>query len=891
MSGSGVRMTASDVHAGQVMGGRSPREPPVSPCSLTSDGRSSPSAVGKQPFSPVSLGAVADLSRTSVLGNKCAVTEAACLDDAHDLMLVSCDAMPSAAGPDGLNDGDVSAGGHDGATAPSAATAAACDTSLLDACSRVAPGLSDVASEVMSAAPGAACVNFAQATSAVADVASPDAASAPAAASSDVCPPASEPRRPAGPAPRRSARARVPSAIAASAAAAPVKRERRRKRCDAFPVEQDVAPVGKRPSSTDDGFSLDGPSPLELSKSRASSALPRQPTLDLPLPRPSHDLAHVTPGRGTPTAAADIKRQQLLARLHAINAEKAKLALASPIPRHSVSSSQLQGLLTPACPPVTPATSGSALYSQGRSCASPAASTSTCGATALTALDLGADRVSGVGSGPATPGVGTEGRSTSTTDRVSRRPSRPRTPSVWLKPAPGEPTIGALTTPTMPSGWSRDPRVKYCRRIVNELLRHTQAKPFSAPVNELWPPESIPNYFVIVKQPMDLGTIKRTLEAGGYCSFDSNDVAAGRMMSLARFQSDVLQVFTNAMLYNRPGDSLYQCAFTLRDEFQRLLIDVPDEAPPAAKGAARRGSRRAKTAPAVKAKKASPAKRGSPTSPSASAPKAAAPKRAPKGKRPVLGTAAPEAPGARGSAATLSGASGEGAGSCSPGQAAAGSRPAKLPVPAPPQSVREIRRKLAQLQDERAYVEVFSMGHAKGGAGFMKRAAMLYHVEMRFEEKERLGNNISTLSVDKLGKVVQLVARKSAGRAEVNNNDEYELDMDALDNNTLREMEAYVEACLPAAKRRTVKDVSSYPSVAAIDSAMLVLRTQMTNILARREQARAHRRRMGSYSSEDSDSSDGDSSDGDSSDSGSRSSDSDSSSSGESGSDTESEGE
>lgn len=884
-------MTASDVHAGQVMGGRSPREPPVSPCSLTSDGRSSPPAVSKQPFSPVSLGAVADLSRTSVLDHKRGVTEAACLDDARDLMLVSCDAMPSASGPDGMNDGDVLTGGHDGATAPSAPTAAECDASLLDSCSRVAPGLSDVASEVMSAAPGASCVNFAQATSAVADAAAPDASSAPAAASSDACPPASDPR-PAGPAPRRSARARVPSAIAASAAAAPVKRERRRKRCDAFPVEQDVAPVGKRPSPTDDVFPLaDGPSPLELSKSRAASAPPRKPTLDLPLPGPSRGVALLTPGSGTPTASADIKRQQLLARLHAINAEKAKLTLAAPVPRHSVSSSQLQGLVSPGCLPVTPATPSSALYSQGRSCASPAASTSTCGATALSALDLGADRGSAVGSGPATPGGGAEGPSTSTTDRVSRRPSRPRTPSVWLKPAPGEPAIGALAAPSMPSGWSRDPRVKYCRRIVNELLRHAQAKPFSAPVNELWPPESIPDYFVIVKQPMDLGTIKRTLEAGGYCSFDPSDVAAGRMMSLARFQSDVLQVFTNAMLYNRPGDSLYQCAFTLRDEFQRLVVDMPDEAPPASKGAARRGSRKPKPVPAVKAKKTSPAKRASPTSPNVSAPKAAAARRAPKGKRAAVAASTPDAQGVREPAATLSGASGERAVPCSPGQVAAPSRPAKLAVPAPPQSVREIRRKLTELANERAYVEVFSMGPAKGGAGFMKRAAMLYNVEMRFEEKERLSNNISLLSVDKLGKVVQLVARKSAGRAEVNNNDEYELDMDTLDNTTLREMEAYVEACLPAAKRRTVKDVSSYPSVAAIDAAMLTLRTQMNNILARREQARAHRRRMGSYSSEDSDSSDGDSSDGDSSDSGSHSSDSDSSSSGESGSDTESEGE
>lgn len=883
-------MTASDADAGQVMGGRGPLEPPVSPCSLTSDGRSSPPAATKQPFSPVTLGSVGDLPRASVLGNtKHAGASDARLDHARDLMLVSCDAMPSATEHDGLNGAGGSVGGDDGATAPLDATAGPRDSSpVLETCSRSAPGMSEAASDVLSAAPAGSCVNFAQATSAVADAGTPGA---PPAASGDARA-FSEPQRSAGPAPRRSARARVPSAIAASAAVAPGKRERRRKRCDAFPAEKDILPGGKRlvcPSPIDDAQPRSvGPSPLELSKSRAAAARPWKPSLDLPCP--PRTTASMAPGSDTPTAAADVKRQQLLARLHAINAEKARLAIAEPTPRHSVSSSQLHELLTPSCPPITPITPGSTLWSQGRSCASPAASTSTCGATALTALDLGS-RTGGAAVAAAEPScAGAEGQSTSTLDRVSRRPSRPRTPSVWLKPAPGEPVVGALTGPSMPSGWSRDPRVKYCRRMVNELLRHSQAKPFSAPVNELWPPESIPNYFVIVKQPMDLGTIKRTLEAGGYCSFDPSDVAAGRMLTLHRFESDVLQVFTNAMLYNRPGDALYQCAFSLRDEFQRLLVDMPEEVPPTTKGAARRGSRRPKPSPAVKGKKASSPQRGSPLSAAnEAAPKASAARRAPKGKRPAKGALSD---GLHQSAATFSGASGDGGGSCSPIPSGAGPRAAKV-SPAPPQSVREIRRKLAQLTKERAYVEVFSMPHAKAGAGFMKRAAMLYHVEMRFEEKERLGNNISTLSVDKLGKVVQLVARKSAGRAEVNNNDEYELDMDALDNNTLREMEAYVEACLPSAKRRTVKDVSTYSSVGAIDKAMLVLRGHMTNILARREQARAHRRRMGSYSSEDSDSSDGDSSDSGSSDSGSRSSDSDSdsSSSGDSGSDAESDGE
>ena len=888
-----MRMTASDAHAGLVMGARGPLEPPVSPCSLTSDGRSSPPAVSKQPFSPVTLDSVDDLPRSSVLGvsKRGGVDTASRLDDAHDLMLVSCDAMPSAVDADGMNDGEDEL---DGAVARPDMPAGNCSTSLvIDGCSRSAPGLSDGVSDALSAAPVTGCVNFAQATSVETDAGSRDAVPA---AFSEVCPAPDAPRASCPP-PRRSSRARVPSAIAASAAVAPGKRERRRKRCEAFPVEKDVAPVGKRPvcPPTVDGLRprSAGPAPLELSKSRAGGGFPRRPSLDLPSPLASRSTVPMSSvsgaaSGGAPPCSADEKRQQLLARLHAINAEKARLALAEPTPRHSVSTSQLNGLLSPACPTVPPHIPGSALWSQARSLASPAASTSTCGATALTALDLGSGR--GDGASAATPTPGPDGQSTSTTDRVSRRPSRPRTPSVWLKPAPGEPVAGSLNTPTMPSGWSRDPRVKYCRRVVNELLRHPQAKPFSAPVNELWPPESIPNYFVIVKQPMDLGTVKRTLEAGGYCSFDPTDVAAGRMLALSRFESDILQVFTNAMLYNRPGDSLYQCAFSLRDEFQRLIRDMPEEAPPAAKSAARRGNRKAKPAPAPKAKKASPPKRGSPPAAAGAAPKPTAPKRLTKTKRSPKSSSA-EASASHEAAVSLSGGSGDAGGGGSPTASAGGARPSKAATVVLPQSVREIRKKLAQLQNERAYVECFSLGGVKGSSAFMKRAAILYHVEMRFEEKERLGENISSLSVDKLGKVVQLVARKSAGRAEVNNNDEYELDMDALDNHTLREMEAYVESCLPVAKRRTIKDVSSFSSVGDIDAAMIRLRQHMMNILERREAARAHRRRMGSYSSEDSDSSDGDSSDSGSSSSGSRSSGSDSSSSGESGSDSESDGE
>ena len=37
-----------------------------------------------------------------------------------------------------------------------------------------------------------------------------------------------------------------------------------------------------------------------------------------------------------------------------------------------------------------------------------------------------------------------------------------------------------------------------------------------APIDQLWPIEALPNYFNIVKVPMDLGTIKAKLESGHY---------------------------------------------------------------------------------------------------------------------------------------------------------------------------------------------------------------------------------------------------------------------------------------------------------------------------------------------------------------------------------------
>lgn len=53
-------------------------------------------------------------------------------------------------------------------------------------------------------------------------------------------------------------------------------------------------------------------------------------------------------------------------------------------------------------------------------------------------------------------------------------------------------------------------------KAVTKVMAHKDARDFQKPVVELWPPESIPNYLVVVTRPMDLGTVKQNLQKGLY---------------------------------------------------------------------------------------------------------------------------------------------------------------------------------------------------------------------------------------------------------------------------------------------------------------------------------------------------------------------------------------
>ncbi|KAJ1633648.1 Bromodomain-containing protein, partial [Pavlovales sp. CCMP2436] len=58
-------------------------------------------------------------------------------------------------------------------------------------------------------------------------------------------------------------------------------------------------------------------------------------------------------------------------------------------------------------------------------------------------------------------------------------------------------------------------------------------------------PLELPDYFTVVTQPMDLGTVKQRLEGGDYDKLDE-------------FEKDVHQVWNNCKLYNQPGSDAYR---------------------------------------------------------------------------------------------------------------------------------------------------------------------------------------------------------------------------------------------------------------------------------------------------------------------------------------------
>ena len=96
-----------------------------------------------------------------------------------------------------------------------------------------------------------------------------------------------------------------------------------------------------------------------------------------------------------------------------------------------------------------------------------------------------------------------------------------------------------------------------CLEVLKILQGHQHGWVFNSPVD---PVElGLPDYFEVIKNPMDLGTIRKKLENGVYTRIED-------------FTKHVNLTFENAMLYNPEGSVVYNMAKEMKDKFAQDYV-------------------------------------------------------------------------------------------------------------------------------------------------------------------------------------------------------------------------------------------------------------------------------------------------------------------------------
>lgn len=103
--------------------------------------------------------------------------------------------------------------------------------------------------------------------------------------------------------------------------------------------------------------------------------------------------------------------------------------------------------------------------------------------------------------------------------------------------------------------------LKKCDQIINLLFAHKSAEPFLQPVDPV--ALGILDYPTIVKEPMDLGTIRRKLRSREY-------------KAASQFVSDVRKVWHNSFLYNPKHTPIYQMTAEMSEYFEKLNKELND---------------------------------------------------------------------------------------------------------------------------------------------------------------------------------------------------------------------------------------------------------------------------------------------------------------------------
>ncbi|XP_007468616.1 PREDICTED: bromodomain testis-specific protein [Lipotes vexillifer] len=106
-------------------------------------------------------------------------------------------------------------------------------------------------------------------------------------------------------------------------------------------------------------------------------------------------------------------------------------------------------------------------------------------------------------------------------------------------------------------------QLQYLQKVVLKALwKHSFSWPFQQPVDAV--KLKLPDYYTIIKNPMDLNTIQKRLEHKYY-------VKASECIE------DFNTMFSNCYLYNKPGDDIVLMAQALEKLFRQKLSQMPQE--------------------------------------------------------------------------------------------------------------------------------------------------------------------------------------------------------------------------------------------------------------------------------------------------------------------------
>lgn len=96
-----------------------------------------------------------------------------------------------------------------------------------------------------------------------------------------------------------------------------------------------------------------------------------------------------------------------------------------------------------------------------------------------------------------------------------------------------------------------------CKTLIEELEASDDSWPFLFPVNT----KQFPTYKKIIKVPMDIDTIKKRLENGGYKTRED-------------FRSDVRQIFANCEVFNEDDSPVGKAGHALRTLFDTRWVEL-----------------------------------------------------------------------------------------------------------------------------------------------------------------------------------------------------------------------------------------------------------------------------------------------------------------------------